>query len=51
MPHSNLEVAIPWDRMRACVVLSGDCWTRESVFECGPKKGARANFQKAKLEE
>ena len=35
MPHSNLEVAIPWHCMRAYVVLSGDGWTRESVFECG----------------
>ena len=24
-----------WDWMRACVVLSGYGWTRESVFECG----------------
>ena len=35
MSHSNLEVAIHWDWMRPCVVLSGDGWTRESVFECG----------------
>ena len=34
MPHWNLEVAIPWDWVRACVVLSGDGWTRGSVFEC-----------------
>ena len=34
MPHSNLEVAIPWELMRACAVLFGDSWTRESVFEC-----------------
>ena len=30
-----MEVAIPWDLMRARVVLSGDGWTRESAFECG----------------
>ena len=36
MPHSNLEVAIHWDRTRACVVLlSGDGWTGGSVVECG----------------
>ena len=35
MPHSNLEVVIPWDWMIDCVVLSGDGWTKESVFECG----------------
>ena len=35
MSHSNLEVVIHWDCMRACVMLSGDGWTRESVFECG----------------
>ena len=35
MPHSNLEAAIPWDWMRACVVLSGDGWPGGSIFECG----------------
>ena len=35
MPHSNLEVAIPWGWRRACVVWFGYGWTRGSVFECG----------------
>ena len=31
MSHSNMELAIHWGRRIACVVLSGDGWTRRSV--------------------